>query len=170
MTTVPRHGDIEIDLDEVFQRRDQRAQRIGRVAMALVVAGGLAGVFGGGLLSGSSVRAADGRVSVEYDRVARHGAQQPLRIHIEPRAPGDSTVDLWIDQRYMHGLVVREISPAPAESRAGDRRLIYRFRLADPSRSATFVFQAEADELWLRHGAVGIVNGDSVRFRQFVLP
>ena len=170
MTTVPRHGDIEIDQDQTFQQRDWRAQRIGRIAMALVVVAALAGTFGDGVLSSRTARTDDGRLEVEYDRVARHGAPQPLRVHVAARAPGDSIVDLWIDQRYVYGLVMREISPPPAETWAGGERLIYRFRLTDLPRTAVIVFQAEASELWSRSGAVGLVNGDSVRFRQFVLP
>lgn len=170
MTTVPRFGDIEVDQDLGFQRRDWRAQRIGRLVLMAIVMAALAGVFGGGMLSSASVQSSDGQIRVHYERIARHAASQRLQVHIGPRVPGDSAVDLWIDQEFMHGLTVGEISPQPVQTRAGDQRLIYRFHLADPSRAADVVFQIEADELWSRRGAIGIVNGASVRFRQFVLP
>ena len=170
MTAVPRHGDIEIDQDPEFQQRDWRVQRVGRIAMAVILIAALAGAFGDGVLSSRTVRTADGRLAVEYDRIARHGAPQPLRVHVAARAPGDSIVDVWIAQQYVHGIVMREISPPPAETWAGGERLVYRFRLADLPRTAVIVFQADANDLWNRSGAIGLVNGDSVRFRQFVLP
>ena len=170
MTSVPRHGDIEIDQDPKFQQRDWHAQRIGRVVMAFVVVAALAGAFGDGVLSSRTARTGDGRLEVEYDRIARHGAPQPLRVHVAARAPGDSVVDLWIAQHYVHGIVMREISPSPVETWAGGERLVYRFRLADLPRTAVIVFHAEANDLWSRSGAVGLVSGDSVRFRQLVLP
>ncbi len=170
MTTVPRHGDIEIDHDVHFQRRDWRAQRIGRIMMFLILAAAIAGAFGDGPLSTRRDRSANGRLEVEYDRVARHGAPYPLRLNISADAVGDSTVDIWIDQQYVQGLVMREISPSPTETWAGGERLIYRFNLAEIPKPVVIVFHADADKRWSRSGAVGIVRGDSVRFRQFVLP
>jgi hypothetical protein len=170
MTAVPRHGDIEIDQDPAFQRRDWRAQSVGRIVMVVIVIAALAGAFGDGVLSSRRARTDDGRLEVEYDRIARHGAPEPLRVHVAAHAPGDSIVDLWIDQRYVHGVVMREISPSPIATWAGGERLIYRFRLTDLPRTAVIVFQADANDLWSRSGAVGLLRGDSVRFRQFVLP
>ena len=170
MTTVPRYGDIEVEQDLDFQRRDWRAQRVGRIVMLAIVVAAMAGVFGDGPLSSASAHSSDGQLQVEYERIARHAASQPLRVHVGPHAPGDSVVDLWIDQEYMHGLIVRGISPEPVLTRAGDQRLIYRFNLASPSRAADVVFQVDAHKLWSRRGAIGLVNGDSVPLRQFVLP
>ena len=170
MTTVPRYGDIEVDQDLEFQRRDWRAQRIGRIGLMAIVVAGLAGAFGGGPFGQATAQSPDGKLQVAYDRIARHASSQRLAVHISPRASGDSVVDLWIDQEFMHGLIVGEISPQPVQTRAGDQRLIYRFHLADPSRSADVVFQADAHRLWRRRGVIGIVNGDSVQLRQFVLP
>ena len=170
MTTVPRYGDIEVDQDLDFQRRDWRAQRVGRIAMGALVVAALFGAFGDGPLSSARVRSSDGLLQVDYDRIVRHSASQRLQVHVGPRTPGDSVVDLWIAQDYMHGLKVGEISPEPVQTRAGDQRLIYRFHLADPSRAADVVFQVDADRLWSRRGAIGLVNGDSVPLRQFVLP
>ena len=170
MPTVPRHGDLEIDQDIDFQRREWRAQRIGRGVLFVIVLAALAGVFGGGPLATASVRTPDGRLRVEYDRIARHGAPTPLRVHVAPPASGDSVIGVWIDQAYMHGVILRGISPEPTEGQAGDQRLVYRFRLSDPSRAADIIFQVDGHELWSRHGAMGLVNGDSVRLRQFVLP
>ena len=170
MPSVPRHGDLEIEQDPVFQRRDWRMQRIGRIAMLGFVLAALAGVFGAGPVARASARSSDGRLEVGYNRIARHGAPEPLRVRVAPSPAGDSIIDLWIDQQYAHGLLLHGVSPEPVEMRAGETRLVYRFRVVDPSRPADIIFDAEAGRLWGRRGTVGLVNGDSVRFRQFVLP
>jgi hypothetical protein len=123
-----------------------------------------------GPIAQTRVRSADGRLEVTYSRVARHAAPEPLRIRLAPGVARDSVVELWIGQGYVHGLVIRELSPEPVEMRAGEQRLIYRFRVADPSLAADIVIHADADKLWMRRGALGLVGGDSVRIRQFVLP
>ncbi len=170
MTKRPRSGELEIDQDPDFQRREWKMQRVGRVVLLAIILATLVGVFGAGPISTATVRSPDGRLEVAYNRMARHAAPDPLRIRLAPGTAVDSLVDLWIDQRYVHGLVVRELSPEPIQMRAGEERLIYRFRIADPSRAADIVIHADADKLWLRRGAIGLVNGDSVRLRQFVFP
>ena len=168
--TVSRHGDLQLDQDLDFQRREWRAQRIGRIALTAIIVAALAGVFGGGPVAHARAGTSDGRLSVRYERIARHGAPAPIRVHVVPAAAGDSAVAIWLDADYAQGLVMRGISPEPVESRLGDGRIIYRFQVADPSRAVDIVFQVDASRLWSRRGAVGLVAGDSIHFSQFVLP
>ncbi len=170
MTPTTRHDDLELDADIAFQRREWRAQRIGRFALLGVIIMALVGVFGSGPLSSVTARTTDGRLEVNYHRIARHGSPEPLRIRITPTVATDSVVDLWISQEYLHGLAVQWISPDPVHVAAGNDRLTYRFQLLKASRFADLVFQVDADKLWMRRGAIGLVGGDSIRFRQFVFP
>jgi hypothetical protein len=116
------------------------------------------------------VRTADGGLELEYDRIARHASEIPMRLLITSRPVRDTIVDLWISNEFLDGVVIERIEPEPIESRAGDRGQVFRFRIADPSRSADVMIHLEPDELWRRNGAIGLVGGDSLRFRQFVLP
>jgi hypothetical protein len=170
VTPTKRRNDLEIEHDMRFQRREWRAQRIGRFALLGVIIMALAGVFGSGPLSSVTRRTADGLLEVHYHRIARHGSPEPLRIRITPVVATDSVVDIWISQEYLHGLAVRWISPDPVDVAAGNDRLTYRFQLLKGSRVADLIFQVDADRLWMRRGAIGRVGGDSIRFRQFVFP
>ena len=170
MTPDRRHDGPEIEQDEAFQRREWRAQRIGRFVLLGIIILALAGAFGSGPLSSATVRTADRRLEADYHRIARHRSPAPLRVRVLPAAARDSIIDVWISQSYVHGLTVHSISPNPVVVAGGDDRLIYRFRLVGASRGMEIIFQADADDLWMRRGAIGLVGGDSIRFRQFVFP
>src|SRR5688500_20094126 len=122
MTTHPRANELEIEQDLDFQHREWRWQRAGRVVLLAIILGALAGLFGAGPVSSTSARSADRRLEVRYSRVARHAAAEPLRIRFAAGTASDSIVELWIDQRYVHGLVIRELSPEPIQMRAGETR------------------------------------------------
>ena len=169
VTPHSRHDELEIDQDIAFQQREWRAQRIGRFGLLVVIVLAVAGAFGAGPLSSATLRTPDGRLELDYSRIARHRSPEPLRIRIVPPA-ADTSVDLWINREYLHGLAVQRISPDPVRVTSDNERLVYRFGIANASRPAEVVFQVDADALWMRRGAIGFVGGDSITFRQFVLP
>ena len=168
---TPRSHDdgLEIDQDPAFQRREWRAQRIGRFALLAIILMAMAGVFGSGPLSSATASTRDGRLELDYHRIARHRSPESLRIRVVS-SPTDSVIQLWISREYLHGLAVHWISPEPAHVVADSDHLTYHFPIASGARTMEIVFQVDADALWLRHGAIGFVGADSVSFRQFVLP
>jgi hypothetical protein len=170
MTKVPRHGDLEITQDLEFQRRDWRAQRIGWGIMLLLIVAAIAGVFGHGPVAKHRVRTLDGRLEVQYDRIIRHASEIPLRLRILPAPVRDTLVEVWISNAFIRGLIIERIEPEPLEEHVAEDGLLYRFRVADPSRPSDIVFHVEPDQLWRRRGAIGLVAGDTVRFTQYVLP
>ena len=164
-----RHGDLEIETDPVFQRRDWRAQRIGWWILIIALIAALAGVFGKGPLADTRVRTSDGRLEIAYDRIARHGADLKWRMVIEPTS-GDSVVDLWVSADLLAGMMIKRIEPQPVEESAARDRAAFRFRIAGAARAAPIVFHTAPIDLGSRSGWVGVGGGDSVRIRQFVLP
>jgi hypothetical protein len=164
-----RHGDLEIETDPVFQRRDWRAQRVGWWVLIVALIAALAGLFGQGPLAHARVRSSDARLEIAYDRIARHGADLEWVAVVAPTS-GDSIVDLWISTDLLGGMMMRRIEPQPLEERAARDGVAYRFRIADAAHPATIVFHTEPIDLWSRSGWVRIVGGDSVHVRQYVLP
>jgi hypothetical protein len=130
----------------------------------------VAGVFGHGPVATSEVRSSDGRLEVEYERIARHASERPLRLTIRPGPARDTTVDVWISREFVEGLNIRRIEPEASEEHAGDSGTTYRFRVSDPTRPAHIAFHVEPEDLGGRRATIGLVNGDSVRFKQYVLP
>lgn len=107
VSTLELHGDL------AFQRREWQAQRVGQALLALVVALGVVGVFGEGLLAPVRAISPDGVLSVTYDRFARRGARTRLRIDLA--APAEGPHSVRISRGYIEAVEVRQITPAPGE-------------------------------------------------------
>src|SRR5690606_12604880 len=72
-----------IDEHMDFQHREWRWQRVGRVALGLLVFGACLGLVGGaGPLNRTAAGAADGSLLVEYDRFVRVGAVTTVRLAV----------------------------------------------------------------------------------------
>lgn len=170
MNDVPLHGDLQIDQDLAFSHREWRVQRLGWLLMVLFIVGAAAGLFGGGPLSMARTGTADGRLAIEYDRIARHEGPDLLRLEIAPEAVINGTVRLWFDRAYILDRTIASISPEPERSGAADNRLVFEFHVADPARRTLIEFHTKPGAIWRQSGSAGLVGGDSLRFSQFILP
>ena len=168
MVKLTRVGDLQVAQDPVFQRREWRVQRVGRVVMALLVAGGLLGLFGAGPLSRATATGPAG-LRVEYGRFERVQAPTALRIHVHPQAVSAGRAEVWLDREYLDGSLILDVEPPPAAVAVAGDRLVYAFDVADPTRPAVVVVHLRLQHAGLRSGRVGVAAG-SVSFRQLVYP
>lgn len=166
-------GDLQIEQDMAFQRRDWRVQRIGWAVMVLVVAASTAGLLGSGPLSRGRTEV-PGVVSVDYQRFSRFQAPEELRVQVAPAATAAPEVRLAVDRRFLDGAEIRSILPRPdrVESAGGDVTFV--FPLARPGEGLDVVFNLRSEHLGLARGRVGVVRADgppaTVEFRQVVYP
>jgi hypothetical protein len=107
---------------------------------------------------------------VEYERIARHGAPAPLTIHLSPAAASAGLARIWIDRRFLDGFDVERILPEPRDVSADGERLVFTFAVGPAASITAIRFDLQANALWLREGAIGSIDGPSVRFSQLVLP
>ena len=170
MTKQERVGTLEIEQDLAFQKRDWRAQQIGRVGLLIVIGAALLGLFGNGWLSEVQVRSNDGRLAVRYARIARREALTLFRFDVRASTSTDSIVELWINRDYAHSLKIGSVTPEPELTRTASDRLIYRFRVFNPADAIAIVVEATPLGFGRRSGEVGLIGGPSVRFGQLVLP
>jgi len=61
-----------------------------------LIAAALAGFFGGGPLSLTTVRTDDGLLALSYERFGRRGADSVVTLEIQPAAVQDGEVDVWV--------------------------------------------------------------------------
>ena len=170
MPDMPRVGAMEIDADLAFQRRDWRVERAGWVVMLALVLAASAGLLGHGPLSDSRVQTAEGSLTVEFDRLTRHSAPTTLRVGIGAGTARDGYARLWFDRAYLSEMQIEAIVPEPESAATADDRFIYTFRVADPGRPAVVSFDLEPRATWLLRGRVGLENGPSLDFGQFIFP
>jgi hypothetical protein len=171
------HTDLEINEDLEYQRRAWRFQRIGWIVIALVLVGGLLGLFGRGPLSRSVATDRGNRLAVEYDRIARYDSPFRLVIQFHPSpqssqtaSPESSqTVRLWIDRQYAKSLKIEEITPEADRAELTGDGVVYIFRVT-PSQPSTVTLTGTMQGLGWVEGRLGADPSDAVIFRQFVLP
>jgi len=133
-----RHRPVSEDLD--LQRATWRVERIAWLALLVLTAAAVAGVFGGGgPLSATRVGGAEAGLSVAYDRFARAGAGTRIRIAAAPSASQERT--LVLSGAAIRSLTVDAVHPRPLEQRSTSGGAAWTFR-ADAG--APLVIQVEA--------------------------
>ena len=170
MTKVPRVGDLEIDQDLDFQRREWAAQRIGWGAMLLVVLGALAGVFGRGPLAKAAAGDEGGPLRLEYERITRKRSPAALKVRLAPNLATDSTVRVWLDRNYVEGIELERVVPEPEHVETAGDRVVFVFRVADPAQPAEIIFHIQPERPWIQSGRIGLASGPPLAFSQFVFP
>ncbi|MGH7964579.1 MAG: hypothetical protein ACRERD_22680 [Candidatus Binatia bacterium] len=170
MADIRRVGDLELNQDLDFQHRSWIVQRIGWAVMALVVLAALLGLLGPGPLSSTVVGIRGAPLWGEYDRFAHYQAPTQLRIHLQLGTQREGEARVWLDRNYLDSVQVKNVIPQPDSVEAGPDRLIYTFRVSEPSQPAIVTFYLEPEQIGPLSGRVGLDRGQSLSFRQFIYP
>jgi hypothetical protein len=172
--TIRRVGDLEVDQDLEFQRREWLAERIGWAVMALLVLAALLGLFGTGPLTRATAGDRAGPLWIEYERFNRLLAPSTLRVHLGAGAALGGEARVWLDRRYLESIQLQRVMPQPDGVEAAPDRMVFVFRVAEPDQptAITFSFKPEhVGSLPGRAGLAGAAPSDQpLRFRQFVYP
>ena len=124
--------DTFIVSDERFERRWHRLEQTIWVVLSCLLAASAVGAFGHGGITRNTAVSADGKLTVQYDRVLRAGAKAELVVFFEAQATktGRSHV------RFSSPVPVRQITPSPMESVAGmdSAELTFRVQAGYPAR------------------------------------
>lgn len=150
-------------------RREWRFERVGWGAIAVVLAAGLAGLFGGDALASASVSSVDGGAIAHYERIVRHGALSRVELRLAPAATGDSTVVVSIDEEYLRDMDLQRVAPAPLRVRASSGRVEFHLLRLDPAQPMTVVLSLQPGAAGSRRAALRTNHG-VLDLRQLVLP
>jgi hypothetical protein len=165
------HDDVlELKQDLEFERLSWSVERVGWVVIAVVALAALAGLFGPGPLSRTTIGEPGGTLWLEYARFGRLGAPLTLRVHAAPNTGRQTALRLWLSRDYMERVQVEQVTPQPEQVEAGSERLTYTFPLAESSRSTAVTFSLKMDQFGRQRGCIGIVDGPTLCFRQFTYP
>lgn len=147
--------------------REWRFERGGWIIIALLLALGLAGAFGGGPLSHATVRGGGDALVVQYERIARHSA--PITMIVDIAGAPDSIARLTLDRQFLEGLEVDAIVPQPIETRSTSTHVEFQFRRDSPNTSLHVVVGLTPVTIGVRRTAVS-TDAASVALTQVVLP
>ncbi|HEY0681910.1 MAG TPA: hypothetical protein VGD45_06250 [Steroidobacter sp.] len=143
------------------------AEKIFLALLVLFILGALAGLFGDGPLSQSSIASADGQVRMEYQRFSRRLAPQSLEITLPTHASAGH-VELHLNAEYLRRVQITEIFPQPLES-THHRTGLLRFATDGSGEPMTVRVHLEAEHAGLQEAQLS-VGRQVVRFKQIVYP
>jgi hypothetical protein len=172
---MQRLGDLEIDQDLTFQRREWIGERVGWAVLVLIVLAASLGLFGSGPVSRATAEA-PGRLRVEYARFARSQTSETLTVHLESAATAAGEVRVALDREYLERSRVESVVPQPLRVEGRADRLVYVFRAARPGEPLAIAFLLHPERLGVSRGRVSLEpvraadQPVELAFRQLVYP
>jgi hypothetical protein len=164
---LERQAGIDTGYDYHFERNWGRFERGVWVLLLLILAAGLAGLFGRGPLNKVKAQLPDG-TSIQYERVVRFKSPSVVSLSI-PFVNGVSRVE--VDRKSAEKLGIQQIMPQPTQDFGSEQLGPFEFRAPGPDVQKAFV------QLSLQPSGIGPVtssyrinNTTSVQLKQFILP
>lgn len=170
MAEKSQASDLELDQNPEFERRTWAVERLAWVVMAMIGLAALLGLLGPGPLSKTIAGEESGPLWLEYSRFGRFKAPLMLRIHLGPKAGQHGPVRLWLSREYMEGVQVESVTPPPVHVEAGPEQLTYVFAVGELTHSTAVSLSLKAEQIGRRQGCVGLMNGPTLCFHQFIYP
>jgi hypothetical protein len=158
------HPGSEIKEDAVFQVWEWRVQRVGWVLLALIALAAALGLFGHGVLSSASL--GNGGLHLRYERFERVQRPTTIRLRISPTM--GQTASIFIARSYLDAIRIERIMPQPEKTEASARGLIYHFPVK--GGPITITFHLEIEQFGVVSGEIGLIDGPTISFNQFVYP
>jgi hypothetical protein len=170
MSNIQRIKDLEINEDFAYQERAWVVQRVGWGVLGLLILAGLLGLLGSGWFSNAKAGEQTDRLWLEYERFERFQSPARLRVHLGSSAGKDGFVRVWLKRSYLENVQLHQVTPQPESVEAGVDRLVYVFRDQKLHEPTAITFDMEPEQIGLQSGAVGLDEGQSLQFQQFVYP
>jgi len=171
MVDVGCADDLEIGQDPDFQRRQWAIQRVGWVAMGMVILAALAGLMGAGPLSRATAGGPDDDLRLMYLRFDHRHAPTEVRMEIAGDAIREGEVRVWVDQAFLDRIQLEQVIPEPEEVLAEPDRKVYVFRAgSNPNQPLAVTFQLQQDAFGVHTNRVGLVDGPELTFWQVIYP
>lgn len=166
MSEAQRVGDLEITQDLEFQKRSWKAQRVGWAVIALLILGGLLGVFGRGFAARAVAGYPDSPVSFEYERFTPSQSTTSLLLRL-----GAGVDRVSISKAYLERVQIEAITPQPEAVEARGTHYTYIFRrTANANEPITVVIHVRPQGFGLLSGEVGVEGVITHGFWQLIYP
>jgi hypothetical protein len=153
--------------DMRFQQRSWLAERIGWVAMALVIVAALAGVFFHGPASHTIAKSTDNSLAIAYERFAHKTAVTHLIMRVSP--PVGDQVLVRLGPAFTNTHDVDSIEPRPLRSSGGSYGLEYVFARSAAGDVTVFI-AARPKRFGLMSLHVEVEGRGAVNIAQIIYP
>ena len=163
-TSSGRAG-LTIATDPAFDRRQWKVERVGWLAMVLVLVLALLGIFGGGgPLMNATERSGD--FEVRYNRMIR--VFGPTTIEAKIPVNGNEA-RLTVDPAFVRHMAVERVSPEPDSTESGPDGVTYVFPVQSGTSEVEVTFSIKAQDMGV-HSSTFTTDAGSLSFWQFAFP
>jgi hypothetical protein len=170
MAEIKHIDELEINQDLPHQRHEWTIERVGWIAIVLLLLAGLAGLLGPGPLSQARASDQEATLGVEYNRFEHYQAPSILKIHLGPGTSSEGQVRLWINRDFIENIQLEHIDPEPESMEVGSDRITYVFKVSDPNQPTAVTYHYEPNSYGSRPIRIGIEGGSQLTFTQFFFP
>lgn len=161
---------LQVERAHRFHQREVAAQRIGVIAVAVLLLAAVLGVFGGGGPLNDTVQSApDGGFDLSYHRFLHRETSERLTVSVAGSAVTSDRVDLELAAGWLAQVQLSVVLPEPAAETSTVDGVRFQFA-ADPGTPLKVQFRFRADEVGVLDGWVRLVPGERVPLTQFVYP
>lgn len=167
---VAEVGDLHVNQDLRFEKREWRVQLIGQLVMVAILIAALLGFFGAGPLSLTEVRDETGDLGVIYEHYGRRGSTTNLTIGIAPAAFSNGKAELWVSSDYLGQIQVDAITPMPDQVTAQDDGFVYTFLVDQPEDPVMTTFNFTIDSMGPVTGLIGLPDEEPIELEHFFTP
>lgn len=161
---------LQVKEDVGFEQRQWRVERIGWLLIAAIIVAALAGVFGPGPVSLSSITSEDGRLRVDYHRFARFGSRTRVNVEASGDLVDDGQLRLVVDEDWLSSVEVEHVTPMPSDVQPRGEDVLYTFAVAGRPDEVSVRFDLRPDAVGTVGGSVGTPDGISIEVGQFYYP
>lgn len=153
--------------DMARQRKAWRGEQIGWYVLMLLVLLSLLGLFSKGPLSTAQATSTDGKLTVEYERFSRNGAEEKMVIAAKGQ-PGQP-LEVIIGAGLLEGFDLEALHPQSGPAHSLGRDLVVPLR-ADSNGDATLYLTLRSNGVWLYRSAIALSTGARVAVPKFIYP
>lgn len=169
-TEIKQVKTLEINQDLQYQTRSWMLQRVSWGVIAFTALMALLGLFGSGPISQTQVGDEGDRLWVKYERFGRFQSPTKLQIHLAENTGRGNTQAIWLNRDYLEEVEIERIIPEPDRVEAGSDRLIFIFHTESRNQPTTITFNLQPEKMGSLPGQVGLREGESLQFHQFIYP
>ena len=165
-----QQGSLQLSTDDRFQRAEWFAQRVGwALWIAVIIAAGL-GLLGPGWLSDRRLTAADGALTLDYERFVHYHNPSQLEVTFEGAPNAANQWTLLLGKPLLDRMQILRIEPEPVHQEVRANGASYTFAATADAAGGRVVFHVEYQRYGEVKGSVALREGTPLRFSQFVYP
>jgi hypothetical protein len=164
------NDEVVVGQDENFEQRWWKFEMASWAVIIVILVITALGGLGRGLLSHAKTETPDGTLEVDYERMVHFRTPAEVTVNIRQGGFQNGAARLLLNQTFYKELGLERITPRPAvQAGTADGEMLI-FPVAPNSHELKLHLMLQPGTVTVSNQQIGFPGGQSVHFRQLVLP